>query len=155
MVRPQDGWDPWVNKSRVTTPVDAIAICAPTSRLPTASVPAFGARMALTPIRPQSGRWHAVSVERSVDQQRELPAHMTALAHPMRLGDLSERKGLRDRKREALGLVARLELVEELLQRMGHPSTTVRLLARVDRPRLISRRVVERRIEDPQGESRC
>jgi pantetheine-phosphate adenylyltransferase len=33
----------------------------------------------------------------SADQQHELPAHVALLARPVRLGDLGQRKGLRDR----------------------------------------------------------
>jgi hypothetical protein len=46
--------------------------------------------------RPRCRR-HAVFVARSVDQQHELPAHVTTLAHPVRLSDLFEWEGLRDR----------------------------------------------------------
>jgi len=42
-----------------------------------------------------------VEASASADQQHELPAHVTALAHAVRLRDLGEREGLRDREREA------------------------------------------------------
>ena len=38
------------------------------------------------------------------DQQHELPAHVALLADAVRLRDLGEREGLRDRERETPGL---------------------------------------------------
>ncbi len=40
----------------------------------------------------------------SADQQHELAAHVAGLADAVRLRDLGEREGLRDREREAPGL---------------------------------------------------
>src|SRR6516225_12338635 len=50
----------------------------------------------------------------SADQQHELPAHVALLAHPVRLGNLGEREGLRDREREAPGLDQLADLGERV-----------------------------------------
>src|ERR1035438_2033435 len=50
----------------------------------------------------------------SADQQHELPAHVTVLADAVRLRDLGEREGLRDREREAPGLDQLADLGERV-----------------------------------------
>lgn len=63
-----------------------------------------------------------VSVERSVHQQHELPAHVTGLAHPVRLGDLLQREGLRNREREAPSLDQVTDLGERVNRAASVPA---------------------------------
>src|SRR6516165_4914045 len=58
----------------------------------------------------------------SADQQHELAAHATVLADAVRLRDLDEREGLRDREREAPGLDQLADLGERVDRAAGVPS---------------------------------
>jgi hypothetical protein len=55
------------------------------------------------------------------DQQHELPAHVALLACPVRLGNLGEREGLRDREPEAPGLDQLADLAERADRAAGVP----------------------------------
>src|SRR5215469_13382576 len=55
----------------------------------------------------------------SANQQHELPSHVALLAHPVRLGNLGERKGLRDREPEAPGLDQLADLAERVDRAAG------------------------------------
>src|SRR5271169_5614606 len=59
---------------------------------------------------------------RRADQQHELPAHVTVLADAVRLRDLGEREGLRDREREAPGLDQLADLGEHVDRAAGVPA---------------------------------
>src|ERR1700723_1003698 len=58
----------------------------------------------------------------SADQQHELPAHVTVLADAVRLRDLGEREGLRDREREAPGVDQLADLGERVDRAAGVPA---------------------------------
>jgi hypothetical protein len=63
-----------------------------------------------------------VAAAASADQQHELPAHVTVLADAVRLRDLGEREGLRDREREAPGLDQLADLGERVDRAAGVPA---------------------------------
>jgi len=71
-----------------------------------------------------AGGWHPVprDAAASADQQHELPAHVTVLADAVRLGNLGEREGLRDREREAPGLDQLADLGECVHRAAGVPA---------------------------------
>src|ERR1700730_9360383 len=58
----------------------------------------------------------------SADHQHELPAQVTVLARAVRLRDLGEREGLRDRGREAPGLDQLADLGERVDRAAGVPA---------------------------------
>jgi hypothetical protein len=73
----------------------------------------------------RAGGRYAILVSRtvapaaSVEQQYELSAYVTLLADAVRLGDLGEREGLRDREREAPGRDQRADLGERVNRAAG------------------------------------
>src|SRR6185312_5213402 len=77
--------------------------CHQATRLPGRPTPGRfnGVHLGTGPRRAGS---RTVAAAASADQQYELPAHVTVLADAVRLRDLGEREGLRDREAEAPGL---------------------------------------------------
>src|SRR5262252_4377981 len=77
------------------------------------------------PLHDRHPNWRAASrtvmAAASADQQHELPAHVTVLAEAVRLRDLGEREGPRDREREAPGLDQLADLGEHVDRAAGVP----------------------------------
>src|SRR5579875_428668 len=60
---------------------------------------------------------------RSADQGHELPAHVALPAYPVRLGNLGEREGLRDREKEAPSSTASSAWAAPSAAQAGHAIT--------------------------------
>src|SRR6266550_7417653 len=71
------------------------------------------------------GRVRHVAAAASAHQQHEFPAHVTVLADAVRLGNLGEREGLRDREGEAPGLDQLADLGERVDCAAGTPLLNV------------------------------
>ena len=108
--RPANGHIPVPNKSIQVHP----AMMTPAMRPVTRLTRRFGKQP-----RCRRGRR---AVRRSAGQQHELPAHVALLAHPVRLGNLGEGEGLRDREREAPGFDQLADLAERVDRAAGVPA---------------------------------